>query len=113
MNRLEKSLAEPASAINLAPQAGSLIQEICDVPETKAVRNRSMVTYEELELIESLRKGEESAFATLIERYHGRLLRFAQTFVSNQAVAEEVVHFLRNGEFRSEPKGEFRSEPEL
>ena len=38
--------------------------------------------YEELELIASLRQGEETAFATLVERYHGRLLRFAQTFVS-------------------------------
>ena len=36
------------------------------------------------------------------------------TFIMNRKdVAEEVVHFLRNGEFRSEPKGEFRSEPEF
>ncbi len=91
MNRLEISFAEPASGINLGPQAGSLVQDTYKMPETKALRNRSKVTYEELELIEALRKGEETAFSTLIEHYHGRLLRLAQTFVSNQAVAEEVV----------------------
>ncbi|MCZ6801076.1 MAG: sigma-70 family RNA polymerase sigma factor, partial [Nitrospirae bacterium] len=91
MNRLEISFAEPSSLINIGPQAGSLVQDTYKRPETKVLRNRSKVTYEELELIEALRKGEETAFSTLIEHYHGRLLRLAQTFVSNQAVAEEVV----------------------
>ena len=91
MNKLEISFAEPPSVYNLGPGAWGLIQDDDRKHAIKAPRNRPKVTYEELELIESLRKGEESAFATLIERYHGRLLRFAQTFVSNQAVAEEVV----------------------
>jgi RNA polymerase sigma-70 factor (ECF subfamily) len=91
MNRLEIPFAKPASVINLRPQAGSLVQEIYEVPGTKTVRNRSMVTYEEFELVEALREGKEASFSTLIEHYHGRLLRLAQTFVSNQAVAEEVV----------------------
>ena len=91
MNRLEISFAEPASVINLGPKAGSLVQDTYKMPETKALQNRSTVTYEELELIEALRQGDEVAFSTLIEQYHGRLLRLAQTFVSNQAVAEEVV----------------------
>ena len=91
MNRLEISFAEPSSVINVGPQAGSVLQDTHKRPETKTLRNRSKVTYEELELIEALRKGEETAFSTLIEHYHGRLLRLAQTFVSNQTVAEEVV----------------------
>ncbi len=91
MNRLEISFAEPSRGINVGPQAGSLVQDTYKRPETKTPRNRSKVTYEELELIEALRKGEETAFSTLIEHYYGRLLRLAQTFVSNQAVAEEVV----------------------
>jgi RNA polymerase sigma-70 factor, ECF subfamily len=91
MNQLEISLAKPSGVINVGPQALGLIQKAYMEPEIKVVRNRSMVTYEELELVEALRKGEETAFSTLIERYHGRLLRLAQTFVSTQAVAEEVV----------------------
>ena len=91
MNKLEISFAKPASAFNLRPEAWRLTQDVKRETEIKGTRNRSKVTYEELELIEALRKGEETAFSTLIEHYHGRLLRLAQTFVSNQAVAEEVV----------------------
>ena len=91
MNKLEISFAEPAGVSTIGQQAWGLIQDAERETVIKGTRNRSKVTYEELELIASLRQGEESAFATLVERYHGRLLRLAQTFVSNQAVAEEVV----------------------
>ena len=91
MNKLELSFAEPAGVSTIGQQAWGLIQDAERETVIKGTRNRSKVTYEELELIASLRQGEESAFATLVERYHGRLLRLAQTFVSNQAVAEEVV----------------------
>lgn len=91
MNKLEITFLEPVGVNSIGQQAWGLIQDSYDVPKSKIEKNRSLVTYDELELIESLRKGEEAAFATLVERYHGRLLRFAQTFVANQAVAEEVV----------------------
>jgi len=91
MNNLNMSFAEPVSVFNPGAVAWSLVQETDSVLEITPARNRSLVTYEELELIESLRQGEEAAFTTLVERYHGRLLRFAQSFVSNHAVAEEVV----------------------
>lgn len=91
MNKLEISFTESATVFNQGSEAWSLVQDADRVLEIKTPRKRSKVTYEELELIESLRKGEETAFATLVEYYHGRLLRFAQTFVSSQAVAEEVV----------------------
>lgn len=41
--------------------------------------------------LERLRRGDEAAFAELIDRYHGALLRLAQAFVPSRAVAEEVV----------------------
>jgi len=91
MNKLEISFAEPASVFNLGAEPWSLVQDADRTLEIKAPQNRPKVTYEELELIESLRAGEETAFATLIEQYQGRLLRFAQSFVPSQAVAEEVV----------------------
>ena len=45
----------------------------------------------ERQLVHALRNGDETAYSTLIERYHTRLIRLARTFVPSQAVAEEVV----------------------
>src|SRR5206468_3040738 len=42
-------------------------------------------------LIEKLRGRDESAFLGLVEQYHGYLVPLANVFVSNRAVAEEVV----------------------
>jgi len=42
-------------------------------------------------LLDALRAGDEHAFASLVTRYHMRLLRFAESLVPSRAVAEEVV----------------------
>jgi RNA polymerase sigma-70 factor (ECF subfamily) len=42
-------------------------------------------------LLERLKAGDESAFMELVERYHGSLVRLAQSFVASRAVAEEVA----------------------
>ena len=46
---------------------------------------------EEQELVEALRKGDEAAFAALVDRYGPSMLRVAQLYVRTRAVAEEVV----------------------
>jgi RNA polymerase sigma-70 factor, ECF subfamily len=46
---------------------------------------------EEAQLVESLRRGREDAFLSLVQRHQSSMLRVAQTFVSSTAVAEEVV----------------------
>jgi len=46
---------------------------------------------DELHLVEALRRGEEAAFVTLIDRYQTSLLRLATIYVASRAVAEEVV----------------------
>ena len=46
---------------------------------------------QEIQLVQDIRNGDEAAFNTLIERYHGQLLRLARSFVHTQAIAEEVV----------------------
>jgi RNA polymerase sigma-70 factor (ECF subfamily) len=42
-------------------------------------------------LVDALRAGDEQAFAALVDRYHGPLLRLARNYVASAAVAEEVV----------------------
>src|SRR5215813_7383954 len=63
-----------------------------------SLRWSGFVTYVEVNvvedeqiLIERLRARDEAAFTELVERYYGYLLPLADFFVSNQAVAEEVV----------------------
>jgi RNA polymerase sigma-70 factor (ECF subfamily) len=45
----------------------------------------------ELDLVEALREGNEEAFATLVDRYHGSLVRVARMYVRDGATAEEVA----------------------
>ncbi|MGP0591706.1 RNA polymerase sigma factor [Nitrospira sp. T9] len=45
----------------------------------------------EAALVKRVRRGEETAFNELVERYHSPLRRVALTFVHSEAVAEEVV----------------------
>jgi len=64
----------------------ALQQHIADSQSTG-----SLVSEEDLRLIEALRSGNESAFVSLIDMYHSSMLRLAMIFVPSQAVAEEVV----------------------
>jgi RNA polymerase sigma-70 factor, ECF subfamily len=41
--------------------------------------------------LEALRAGDEAAFQSLIQRYHGPMLRLAMTYVGDRGVAEDVV----------------------
>jgi RNA polymerase sigma-70 factor (ECF subfamily) len=51
----------------------------------------SRASPEDLALVERLKAGDETAFATLIRRHQAQMLRVARMYVSSQAVAEEVV----------------------
>src|ERR671923_2440702 len=42
-------------------------------------------------LLDQLRAGDERAFESLVDRYHGTMLAVARTYVKTRAVAEEVV----------------------
>jgi RNA polymerase sigma-70 factor (ECF subfamily) len=43
------------------------------------------------DLVRRLRSGDESAFAEVVGAYHASMVRLARSFVSSQAVAEEVA----------------------
>jgi RNA polymerase sigma-70 factor, ECF subfamily len=46
---------------------------------------------EETELVRRLRAGDERAFESLVDSYHGTMLAVARTYVRTRDVAEEVV----------------------
>lgn len=46
---------------------------------------------DDVELVDRLRAGDESAFASLVRQYQPRLLRLAEATVGSRAVAEEVT----------------------
>ena len=48
-------------------------------------------TDDDEQLILALRRRDEMAFVTLVDRYHAQLVRLATLFVPSQAVAEEVA----------------------
>ena len=70
-NPLPRGHAEPAAKERLAAAAGACA--------------------EDGSLIEALRNRDESAFTSLVERYHTPLLRLAMLYVPSRAVAEEAV----------------------
>jgi RNA polymerase sigma-70 factor (ECF subfamily) len=46
---------------------------------------------DDLSVIEALRRGDEAAFARLVDLHHASLRRVARLYVSDRAVADEVV----------------------
>jgi len=64
---------------------------------------------DEVELVDRLRAGDESAFVALIGQYQPRLLRLAETTVGSRAVAEEVTQDVWLAVFRGVERFEGRS----
>jgi RNA polymerase sigma-70 factor (ECF subfamily) len=64
---------------------------------------------EDRELVRALRAGDEQAFARLLERYSGPLLRVAMIYAPSRAVAEEVVQDTWIGVLRGIDRFEGRS----
>lgn len=46
---------------------------------------------DEAQLVQALRQGDEAAFRALVERYHAALVRLAQFYVPDRAIAEDVA----------------------
>jgi RNA polymerase sigma-70 factor, ECF subfamily len=65
--------------------------------------------WDEGELIEALRAGDEQAFVELVDRYHASMVRVASSFVPSRAVAEEVVQDTWLGVLRGIDRFEGRS----
>jgi RNA polymerase sigma-70 factor, ECF subfamily len=59
--------------------------------DAQAPPQAGFASAEELQLLASLRAGDEPAFAGLVQRYHAAMIRFATPYVPSRAIAEEVV----------------------
>lgn len=69
----------------------------------------SATELDDRELCAALRRRDEAAFATLVERYHVPLKRLARVYVRSDAVAEEVVQETWLGVVRGIDRFESRS----
>jgi RNA polymerase sigma-70 factor (ECF subfamily) len=48
-------------------------------------------SFDETAFVEALRRGDEQAFASLVQRYHSSLLRLAMSYVATREQAEDAV----------------------
>jgi RNA polymerase sigma-70 factor, ECF subfamily len=55
------------------------------------VETHYALSQDDARLVDGLRRGDEAAFAALMEEYGAAMLRVAQMYVSSRSVAEEVV----------------------
>jgi|RhiMethySRZTD1v2_1073278.scaffolds.fasta_scaffold48132_6 RNA polymerase sigma-70 factor, ECF subfamily len=69
----------------------AFMPQLSRLPATRYSRSVAQVGAAEVELLEALREGQESAFTALVEEYHASIVRVARTYVSNRATAEEVA----------------------
>jgi RNA polymerase sigma-70 factor (ECF subfamily) len=56
-----------------------------------AKAHTTVAATDDLSVIEALRRGDETAFARLVDLYHASLRRVARLYISDRAVADEVV----------------------
>jgi RNA polymerase sigma-70 factor, ECF subfamily len=61
------------------------------VAQVREDHTSSATAAEEAELVARLRAGDEQAFESLVEAYHGTMMSVARNYVKTRDVAEEVV----------------------
>jgi RNA polymerase sigma-70 factor (ECF subfamily) len=95
-----------------------MIEGIPDKPASTTVMSYDVIasrsedttaSAEDVRLVERLRKGDETAFVSLIDRYHTAMLRLAMVYVPMRSIAEEVVQEAWLGILRGLERFEGRS----
>jgi RNA polymerase sigma-70 factor (ECF subfamily) len=71
------------------------------LPRVRAIRREDSESRTDLELVDEIRAGDESAFAILYDRYFQRIYNFAYTRLRNRADAEEAAQDTFTAVFRS------------
>lgn len=77
-------------ALRLLRLASRLVRNEGDRKDTRPCLTLQIVIRED-DLLVALRAGDDTAFATLVDTYHARLVRLARSIVTSREVAEEVV----------------------
>ena len=77
--------------------------------QTQSEENPTNPYTGEVNLIEALRNGDETAFAALVEQYYASMVRIAMLYVPDQAIAEDVVQETWVGVLRGLDRFEGRS----
>lgn len=75
---------------SISQSPGATATALLDPPDTGS-RDQWHVPSQEEPLLEALRRGEEAAYNSLLQRYHKPMFRRALCYVSDPRVAEEVV----------------------
>jgi RNA polymerase sigma-70 factor, ECF subfamily len=70
---------------------------------------RAAPSAEETRIADALRRGDEDAFVSLVERYHASLVRLAHIYIGDRAAAEEVAQETWLGVIRGIDRFEGRS----
>lgn len=78
--RDRKGLRNPSERVGTLSHAALPPPPVADSPE-----------HNEQAIIDSLRRGDEEVFETLLDRWYSPMLRVARSYVRSEAVAEEVV----------------------
>src|SRR5260221_15595 len=87
MKPFSSSISPPYVAIYPTPaHSGAISFDL-----SRVARYNADLPMEDANQLRALRNGDEAAFAALVDRYHGPLLRLAMAYVPSHAVAEEVV----------------------
>jgi RNA polymerase sigma-70 factor (ECF subfamily) len=76
--------------LRLLRLASRLVRNEGDRKDTRPCLTLQIVIRED-DLLVALRAGDDTAFATLVDTYHARLVRLARSIVTSREVAEEVV----------------------
>jgi RNA polymerase sigma-70 factor, ECF subfamily len=95
--------------VSLDSQAGVTPTHPYCAPPYDGAALTSQVDPHEEELVAALRRGDESAFAWLVEQHHATLVRLALRYVPDMATAEDVTQETWLHVLRGLGKFEFRS----
>jgi RNA polymerase sigma-70 factor (ECF subfamily) len=95
--------------MNLAETRYDLVMPANDPAPIDRELRQPPASDDDVALVARLLRKDERAFAMLVDRHHGTMLRVAQTMVPSRAVAEEVVQETWQGVLEGLPSFEGRS----
>lgn len=93
MDKVQAQLIVAPARLTLADRSCTLSATDAGFVDTLCAVTTSgyLLSVEDTQLVQALRRGDEQAFELLIERHHTSLIRLALLYVPDRAVAEDVA----------------------